>query len=76
VQSFIKQNNIAITIDNCYCVIVLKIQNYFSMLKYLHTRKEKIVYFMYLKSVILLTTSINIKIRELIYKCIFNIYFS
>jgi len=72
-QNLNNKKNIAITIKDCNNVIVFEVQNYFCVLEYLYTRKEKIVHFVYLKSVILATSTTNVKIKQLIDRYMFNI---
>ncbi len=49
-------------------------QNYYNILIYLYTHLKRILYFVYKKSTILVKILINISIKVLINKYIFNIY--
>ncbi len=49
-------------------------QNYYNILIYLYIYLKKILYFVYKKNTILVKILINISIRTLINKYIFNIY--
>ncbi len=49
-------------------------QNYYNILLYLYTHFKEIFYFIYKKNTILIKILINVFIRILINKYIFNIY--
>ncbi len=49
-------------------------QNYYNILAYLYIYLKEILYFIYKKSIILVRILINVSIKVLINKYIFNIY--
>ena len=51
-QNIINRNIIVIFIANRNNIIIIKMQNYFNILKYSHIKINKILYFIYIRNII------------------------
>ena len=74
-QSFININKIAITSRERNQIVISKMQNYYNTSTYLYTYAKESLHFVYKKNIILDVISINLSIKALINKHIFNIYY-